>query len=171
MASVKHHIVALDSWVQPPKFDFDYDLSLHVTITPEEIPAVAAPATIFITSMVRVTRDLVEAAPKLQLVACNGTGTDHIDKEVLRERGIALCHVPAQNTETVSEHAFALFFTLRRQILPMHKLVVEGDVWPNDTRMYKHFGQPPRTNGEETLVVVGYGALGKLTVSYVGQSV
>jgi len=94
-------------------------------------------------------------------VAVNGTGTDHIDKVALRERGIWLCHVPAQNTDSVSEHAFALFFAVRRQIVPMHSKVMDGVTWPNATQITKHMGAPPRTCSEETLVVIGYGALGK----------
>lgn len=32
--------------------------------------------------------------------------------------------------------------------------------------LYKKFGPPPRTNSEETLVVVGYGALGLQKQAY-----
>jgi glycerate dehydrogenase len=158
--SVKHNIVALDSWVKPPPFDIDHELHLHNTTDPEEIKALVKDATMIIISMVPVSRAAIEAAPNLQLIACNGTGTDHVDKVAAREHGVAVCHVPAQNTESVSEHAFALFFSLRRQILPMHTLTIDGSTWAKNNAIYQKMGPPPRTNGEETLVLVGYGAIG-----------
>jgi len=54
----------------------------------------------------------------------------------------------------VSEHAFALASALKRQILPMHKLTVEGKKWAEVRAPHLAFGQPPRTNAEETLVSV-----------------
>jgi glycerate dehydrogenase len=160
---LKHNVVALDSWVKPPAFDIDHDLYLHNTTDPTEIASLVRDATIIIVSMVPVSRATIEAAPNLQLIACNGTGTDHVDKVAAREHGVAVCHVPAQNTESVSEHAFALFFALRRQILPMHTLTIDGGVWSKNNAIYQKMGAPPRTNGEETLVLVGYGAIGALS--------
>jgi hypothetical protein len=52
----------------------------------------------------------------------------------------------------VSEHAFALASALKRRILPMHQLTVEGKKWAELRAPHLSFGQPPRTNAEETLV-------------------
>ncbi|KAK3112201.1 hypothetical protein LTR53_011765 [Teratosphaeriaceae sp. CCFEE 6253] len=37
---------------------------------------------------------------------------------------------------------------------------MDGSTWSTGAA-FKHLGQPPRTNAEETLVVIGYGAIGK----------
>ena len=157
----KPYIVALDSWVEPPKLSFEYDSETYPSTTPEQLPERMKNATIVIVSGTKVTRKGIESAPKLQLVACNGTGTDHIDKVALRDHGVSLCHVPAQNTDSVSEHAFALYYSLRRRIMQMHHAVADGTSWPGDNHVYRRLGRPPRTNSEETLVVIGYGALGQ----------
>jgi phosphoglycerate dehydrogenase-like enzyme len=54
--------------------------------------------------------------------------------------------------DSVSEHAFALASALKRRILPMHQLTVEGKKWAEVRAPHLAFGQPPRTNAEETLV-------------------
>ena len=95
---MKHSVVVVDSWVNPPPLDFDHDFHQYSNTTPDELPERIKDATIVITSSTRITRAGVENAPRLQLVSCNGTGTDHVDKDVIRQRGITLCRVPAQNT-------------------------------------------------------------------------
>jgi phosphoglycerate dehydrogenase-like enzyme len=57
--------------------------------------------------------------------------------------------------DSVSEHAFALASALKRQILPMHQMTVEGKKWAEIRAPHLAFGQPPRTNAEETLVSAG----------------
>ena len=96
--NANHHIVALDSWVKLPEFDFPH--SLHViadgsTLTrPEQLKD----ATIAIDSQVPVDAALLDHMPKLKLLAVTGTGIDHIDKKAFQARGIVLCKTPAQNT-------------------------------------------------------------------------
>jgi len=113
-----------------------------------------------ITSNSRVTRAAIEVAPHLRIIASNATGTNHVDKLAANERGITVCHVPGQNTDSVAEHSFALYYALRRRVLPMHDLAMDGNIWSKGAA-FKHLGQPPRTNAEETLCVVGYGAIGE----------
>ena len=156
----KHKIVALDSWVQPPKCDFDHDIVQYLNTTAAELPERIKDATIVITSAIAISRKSIESAPNLELVACNGTGTDHIDKDAIREKGISLCRVPAQNTDSVSEHAFALYYAIRRRIVEMHAIAMDGKTWAGNNLLIRNFSQPPRTNSEETLIVIGYGALG-----------
>lgn len=160
MSSPRHRIVAIDGWVKVPDLNFDHETTTYPSTDPEDLPERMKDATIIMTSVTRVTRAGIENAPSLQLIACNGTGTDHVDQDAVRERGITLVHVPAQNTDSVSEHAFALYYSVRRKILPMHNLTMDSNIWTVDNMLHKRFGAPPRTNAEETLVVIGYGALG-----------
>lgn len=160
----KHNIVAVDSWVRLADLSFDHNFTQYPNTTPTELPDRIKDATIVICSGTRINRVAIENAPNLQLVACNGTGTDHIDKDALRERGVSLCRVPAQNTDSVSEHAFALYHALRRKVMEMHRLTLDGTSWAEGlgTLPVKVYGRPgPRVNAEETLVVIGHGAIGE----------
>lgn len=158
--STEHKIVAVDSWVKPPSMSFEYEQCQYPNTSSEELPERIKDATIVITSATRVTRAAIESAPNLELIACNGTGTDHVDKEAAKEHGVAVCRVPAQNTDSVSEHAFALYYAIRRRVVEMHELTMDGESWATNQQLALRLGKPPRTNAEEILVVVGYGALG-----------
>ena len=159
--SFRHKVVALDNWVTPPQFSFDHDVTHYANTRLEELPERMKDATIVIVSGTRLDRAGIESAPKLQLISCNGVGLDHIDKDPIRERGLTLCNVPAQNTDSVSEHAFALYYAARRHIVEMHAVAMDGETWASNSIIAANLGKPaPRINGEETLVVVGYGALG-----------
>ncbi len=106
MGSTQQHIVVgLDNWVPVPEsLSFPHTKHQYAITTAEQLPERMKDATIVITGPTRITRAGIESAPNLQLIACNGTGTDGVDKEAARERGVAVCRVPAQNTDSVSEH-------------------------------------------------------------------
>lgn len=60
-------------------------------------------------------RALMEALPRLEIVACYGVGTDAIDLEAARARGIRVTNTPGVLTEDVADMAVALILaTLRR---------------------------------------------------------
>jgi glycerate dehydrogenase len=94
----KHHIVALDSWVNVPDFAFPHSLNVITDGSALSRPEQLRDATIVINSQVPVNAALLEHMPNLQLFAVTGTGIDHIDKDAIRARGATLCKVPAQNT-------------------------------------------------------------------------
>ena len=94
----KHHIVALDSWVNLPDFNFPHTITVITDGSALTRPEQLKDATIAINSQVPVNAALLEHMPNLQLFAATGTGVDHIDKEAVRAKGATLCKVPAQNT-------------------------------------------------------------------------
>lgn len=160
-----HHVVVVDSWVDPPKLSFEHESTKYSNTAPDELPERIKDATIVITSATQITLAGLKNAPKLQLISCNGTGTDHVDKDAVRDLGLSLCRVPAQNTDSVSEHAFAQYFAVRRRIIEMHEVAMDGKTWKGNVGRHvpDAFGKPgPRVNAEERLVVVGYGAIGML---------
>lgn len=83
----RHKIVAVDGWVKPPPFSFEHDFVQYESTTLVELPERIRDATIVITSATRIPRAGIENAKDLQLVSCNGVGTDHVDHEACRERG------------------------------------------------------------------------------------
>ncbi len=64
----------------------------------------------------KVTRRLIEAAPRLRWVARAGAGMDNIDAAAARERGIGVLNVPGANAVAVAELVFGLLLGLFRQI-------------------------------------------------------
>ena len=64
----------------------------------------------------KVTRRLLEAAPKLRWVARAGAGVDNIDVDTARARGVSVLNVPGANAVAVAELVFGLLLALLRQI-------------------------------------------------------
>lgn len=160
---MKHKVVRLDALITSPDLsNIDHEwIGEYAKTSPEQLIDRIKDATIVINSTTKIPRAAIEAAPHLRLWAATGVGTDNLDKDTLRERGITLCNVPAQNADSVSEHAFALYYAIRRRVLRMHDIAMDGTSWPSNNLIHLKMGYPPRTNAEETLIIFGYGSLGE----------
>lgn len=53
--------------------------------------------------------------PKLKLIATCSIGTDMIDLEAARKRGIAVCNQPGRTAPVVAEHIFGLMFAVAKR--------------------------------------------------------
>jgi glycerate dehydrogenase len=110
-----------------------------------------------------------EAAPSLQMVAVMAVGTDMVDLQACRERGILVANVPAASNEAVAEHAFALFMAVRRRVVGMHGLVAADQMWTARGTCTSEFGGLPMSWAEEIVGIVGVGELGSSGPSYVAN--
>jgi D-3-phosphoglycerate dehydrogenase len=82
---------------------------------------------------VRITRDMIEAAPLLRVVAAATTGADHIDEEALARRGIPLWTLKGQgellrSLTPAAEHSWLLVLACARS-LPAAVAHVRGGGW------------------------------------------
>ena len=69
-----------------------------------------------IRSATKVTKELLDAAPKLRVVGRAGIGVDNVDVKSATARGVVVMNTPNGNAITTAEHAIALMFALARQI-------------------------------------------------------
>ncbi len=101
----------------------------------------------------KVTRRLIEAAPKLRWVARAGAGIDNIDAVAARERGIGVLNVPGANAIAVAELTFGLLLGLFRQIPAADSSLKRGE-W--DKSRFKGHELRGKTIG-----IVGLGQIGR----------
>ncbi|KAK8052762.1 D-isomer specific 2-hydroxyacid dehydrogenase [Apiospora saccharicola] len=108
-----------------------------------------------------------EVCPHLRMVAVVASGTDSVDLEACRARGIHVANTPHANADSVAEHALALYFAVRRSVVLAHSRAQRG-VWTHPTEGPRLLhtlngpdGKPPRTSAHEVVGIVGYGAVGK----------
>ena len=59
-----------------------------------------AGADIVFTNKIRLTRELLDAAPNLRLIALTATGTDNVDTACARQHGIAVANIRHYCTQT-----------------------------------------------------------------------
>ncbi|GGP85640.1 phosphoglycerate dehydrogenase [Streptomyces calvus] len=122
----------------------------------EELLERIAGADALIAGMDPVTAEVMDAAPRLKVIAKHGVGTDTIDVAAARDRGIPVVCAPGSNSRAVAEFTFGLVLDAARRISASHTAVTEGR-WP------KLFG--PELHGR-TLGVVGFGRIGRLVAGY-----
>jgi phosphoglycerate dehydrogenase-like enzyme len=105
----------------------------------------------------------LEAAPKLEVIAIPGSGTDMFDVATATERGIAVVNAAGAQDEAVAEHALGLMLALVKRIAVSDRWFHEekrfpersryiGDGWPR--------GFPSELDGK-TIGIVGYGFAGQ----------
>jgi D-3-phosphoglycerate dehydrogenase len=59
--------------------------------------------------------EVLRRLPRLQMISVCGIGTDAIDLETARQRGIVVCNLPGQTAPIVAEHALALMLAVARR--------------------------------------------------------
>jgi lactate dehydrogenase-like 2-hydroxyacid dehydrogenase len=69
---------------------------------------------------------LMDALPKLKLVACMSVGVDHVDLAAAKARGIHVTNAPDVLTDDVADIAIALLLGVARQIPQADRYVREG---------------------------------------------
>jgi glycerate dehydrogenase len=140
-------------------FAFPNDLTVYQRTLPGEVAGRIAEADIVITNKVAVSGQALQSAPRVKLIAVAATGTDIIDIEACRKRGIVVSNIRNYAINTVPEHTFALILTLRRSILSYRDSVLKGR-W-QEAGQFCFFDHPIRDLAGSTLGVIGDGVLGK----------
>jgi D-3-phosphoglycerate dehydrogenase len=72
--------------------------------------------TVLLLGSFAVSRQILEAAPRLRLVHQHGRGLDGLDLAAAAERGVQAANVLARNSVSVAEHALALLLYLAKRL-------------------------------------------------------
>jgi glycerate dehydrogenase len=124
-----------------------------------ELPARLRDATIAVSNKVPLLRDTLSALERLKLIAVCATGTNNVDIDYCRERGIAVCNIRHYAVHSVPEHVFSLILALRRRLLEYDREVRAG-AWQRSDQFCLLTHEIRDLHGA-TLGVIGYGELGQ----------
>jgi len=103
-------------------------------------------------SETKVTRPVLEAATRMQVVGRAGVGVDNIDLDAATERGVIVVNAPQGNTVAAAEHTIALLMSLARHV-PQADASMRAGKWDRKT----YIGTEIRG---KTLGIVGLGKIG-----------
>ncbi len=103
----------------------------------------------------RAPAALIDACPNLEIISSVGVGTDGIDVEHAKRRGIPVCNTPDVLNDEVANTAIALLLATTRRIVSYDRYAREGR-WARE-------GDPPLTHGlaGRQIGIVGLGRIGR----------
>jgi len=134
----------------------------HLTLYESDYSATAErirDADIVLLNGVKLSREMLQGAPMLRLVALAATGTDNVDLAAAQERGIAVCNVRAYCTASVVQHVWGLILSLNQHVADYARLATDGSWSRNEPLMELRF--PIRELNGRAFGVVGWGELGR----------
>lgn len=140
----------------------DYDRT-----RPDQVVERLKDADIAVCNKVPIRRDAIDQLPGLKMICIPATGYDAFDVAACKERGIVVSNVRGYAVNTVPEHAFALIFALRRNLVGFRQDVIEGR-W-QEAAQFCFFTHPINDLAGSTLGIFGEGALGQ-GVARIGQA-
>jgi lactate dehydrogenase-like 2-hydroxyacid dehydrogenase len=100
-----------------------------------------------------ISNAVFDALPVLEIIAINGIGTDAVDLQRTRTRGVRVTTTPDVLTEDVADLALALMLAVSRRICVADRFVRAGK-WPSG-----RLPLPARVNGKR-LGILGLGRVG-----------
>ena len=157
-----HKIVFLDrdsllAQVRRPAFEHAW--TEHGATNGADVTERLRGASIAITNKVQISAADIAQLPDLKMVAIAATGTNNVDLEACRARGIVVSNIRNYSGVSVPEHVFTLILALRRN-LRAFAADVDAGLWQQASQ-FCLLGHPITDLGGSRLGIVGYGALGK----------
>lgn len=98
------------------------------------------------------TREAMEAAPNVKILARYGTGMNSVDTEAAKERGIMVTNCPGVNANPVAEHIIMFIIAALRDLPRMNDMTKNG-IWEN-LNFHEVRGK--------TVGILGFGYIGQL---------
>lgn len=119
----------------------------------KELPAYDV---IIVRSATQVRKELIDACPNLKIIARGGVGTDNIDVEYARSKGIEIITTPAASSQSVAELAMGHIFALARFLHRSNGEMATGDF----KKLKAAYAEGIQLKGK-TLGIVGFGRIGQ----------
>ncbi len=103
-------------------------------------------------SGVKISRQVLQSSPDLQLIIRAGSGVDNIDLDYVNEKKLRLVRIPEPGARAVSEMSFAYMLALSRELFLADRMTKQGHWIKHDIVGY--------LLANKTLGIVGLGNIG-----------
>jgi len=114
---------------------------------------------VIITNKVVVNKEIMQALPDLKLICVAATGTNNVDLEYAKEKGITVKNVVSYSTESVAQSAFAMLLHLLNRLSYYEVYVKSGAYARGD--IFTHHGPAFWELNGKRLGVIGLGNIGR----------
>ena len=134
------------------------ELAVYPKSTIEETKERAADADIIVVNKIPMNSETLANAKNLKLICVSATGTNNIDFEYMKARGIEVRNVAGYSTEAVVQHTFAMFFYVYEHLNYYDSYVKYGRY--EKSGMFSHFGYSYSELSGKTWGIIGLGSIG-----------
>ncbi|ABV35583.1 D-isomer specific 2-hydroxyacid dehydrogenase, NAD-binding [Shewanella sediminis HAW-EB3] len=124
-----------------------------------ELISRASGADIIFTNKTPITAETLSQLPNLKYIGVLATGTNVVDLNCARERGVAVTNVPGYGPDAVAQMVFAHILHHTQRVSIHHSAVSEGK-W-TDCEDFCFTLAPLQSLQGKTLGLMGYGAIGR----------
>ena len=108
---------------------------------------------IIIRSRISIDKDFINKCKNLKFIARIGSGTENIDVDYAKQKGIQIISTPEGNSNAVGEHALGMLLSLLNNINSSSKEVQKG-IWNRESNRGIELK-------DKTVGLIGYGNTGK----------
>lgn len=132
---------------------------IHDRTAPNELAQRTADKEILLTNKTILNAEAIGSLPGLKYVGILATGTNVVDLQAARERGIPVTNVPAYSTASVAQATIALLLELTHGV-GHHAQTVRQGRWSKSAD-FCYWDQPLIELSGLTLGIVGFGRIGR----------
>ena len=147
---------------------FPHEWIEYPETTADQVVERVRAATIIISNKLSLGETQLSNAPHVKLIAIAATGSDCVDLNYCRSRGIAVCNVRGYAVNTVPEHVLMLILALRRNLLAYRTDVQQG-LW-NESKQFCLLTHELHDIRDSTVGIIGHGSIGR-SMARLGESV
>ena len=132
----------------------EYDFS-----TADQIKERGQGAEILVINKLPMNENTLRDLTELKLICVTATGTDNVDVDYCKSRGISVCNVKGYSTASVVQHTFAVLFYVFEKLNYYDAYVKSGDYTKN--AIYTHFDEHFCELQDKTWGIIGLGEIGR----------
>lgn len=160
-------IVVLDGYaLNPGDLSWDAfrelgDFSVYDYTAAEDTLERAKGSEIVITNKTVIRRETIQNLPDLKYVGLLSTGSDAVDVEFAKSKGITVCNIPSYCPDAVAQMVFALLLELCSKV-GLHSNAVLNGEWCKSTQ-FSFWKAPLIELSGKTMGIIGYGNIGRRT--------
>lgn len=134
------------------------EVDVKTGLSPEELKEIIGQYdALAIRSATKVTKDILDSATNLKVVARAGIGLDNVDIEEATKKGVAVMNTPGGNTVTTAEHAIAMMMAMTRNIPRATQSMKEGK-WEKKLLQGREISN-------KVLGLIGFGNIGSIVAN------
>ncbi len=135
------------------------EVKMYETSTREEAKERITDADVVVMNKLNMDEDLLKDAANVKLICITATGTNNIDFDYAKKRGITVTNVKGYSTTTVVQVTFSLLFYLIGKLPYFDHYVKSGEYEKSD--IFTHLGGGFSDISNLTWGIVGLGEIGR----------